>query len=425
MGKKQLTRGGKNSFDFPPTSGKNLIYDVYAGTTSQARKRGFTVTPSGNYLTFDGWAILKGHHHHAEQNQATYVGLVNKRDSNDRLIFKTAMRANTSANKGVHDEQLPKCPSNAFNRPVVLGQSGACNMDYNYTQFRAYIDLRDIFSEENEGKEWLLYIIKRVEDQIVYDRLILPFDTEAFDWRDGRVTMRSGEDAKTLSMVGADVIKRTGISGSGPSGNQRYFAPSFKYKTNGVDDAPSSNVSVWYRVYDNVTVTTGGRSYVATNSNRWASSTFWDFGGSIATLKYEKTKKTCPDGTKVDKNENCTVHVTIHHTDASTGENLRTDNKKAIVTKPYSFSAEKKGVFKDSEGRPYVPVPASQVESGTTPSHNLTFNFLYKAVIDDPTEPIEIPNPEGKADGLGSAPILFMLLFSYPVVYLSIAQVIH
>lgn len=46
-------------------------------------------------------------------------------------------------------------------------------------------------------------------------------------------------------------------------------------------------------------------------------------------------------------------------------------------------------------------------------------------MIDDPTEPIEIPNPEGKADGLGSAPILFMLLFSYPVVYLSIAQVIH
>lgn len=324
----QIPRGGKNQFSFFPESGRNLIYDVYAGSTSQAKKRGFTVTPSNNYITFDGWAIIHGHHHHAEMNQATYIGLVNKDNRNERLIYKTAMRANTTANNDIWDGKFGKCPSTAFNRPTVYGKTGACNMDYNFTQFRAYIDMREVFGEGNEDKEWLMYIIKRVEDQIIYDELILPFDTEVFTWRQGEVTMQSGQDARNLRMVAVDVIKRASVGGSGPSGNQRYFAPFEVYRTNGLDESNSSHVAVQYRVYDNISATVSGRNYVATNSNRWAASTFWEFGGSIATLSY--------------KRKSFDVNITEKYVDKSTGRTIKQNTKTVRyegkdIVKNYAF----------------------------------------------------------------------------------------
>lgn len=410
--KGRVTRGGKDPTLYNPTSGRQLIYDVYAGTTNQVKKRGFHVTTSNNYMTFDGWSIIKGHHHHAEQNQATYIGLVNANDLGDRIIFKAAMRGNTSANGDVWDGQFGKCPPNAFNRPVIKGQSGACNMDYNYTQFRAYIDLREVFEGENEGKEWLMYIVKRVEDQILFDEINLPFETEVHEWRDGKVTMKSGQDARALRMIGTDVIKRTTISGGSESGNYRYFAPSRIYRSNSVDDGTSNQVNSFYRVNDNVTATIGGRTYRATKKNKWGASTFWDFTGDQARLRYEKTKKTCPDGTKVDIDEDCTVDVTIHHIDFDTGEKLHTDKKKATVGKNYSYEPEKKGKFKDENDYDYVAFPEGQKETGKVTNHNLTFTFTYRVVIPEPDEICEIeedcpppplvdpdPVPEPEGDG--------------------------
>src|SRR5690554_4622335 len=43
---KQIPRGGKHPVLYSPTSGNNLIYDVYAGTTNQSKKQGFRVISS-------------------------------------------------------------------------------------------------------------------------------------------------------------------------------------------------------------------------------------------------------------------------------------------------------------------------------------------------------------------------------------------
>lgn len=366
----RIPRGGKNPALYSPTKGNNLVYDVYAGTTNQDKKSGFYLSPTRDIITFNGWAIIHGYHHHAQQNQATYIGLINKDNPKDRLIFKTAMhRINTSANSDVHDGQFSLCPSNAFNRPVVAGQRGACNMDYQYTQFRAFLNLRDIFTGLNEGKEWLMYIIKRVEDQIVYDTLVLPFDTESFQWGNGTVTMRSGDDARSLTMVGTDVIKRNTIGGVGPSGNQRYFAPGGVYRTNAVDDSPSNKVAVWYRVFDNVNRTVGGRTYVATNTNRWAASTFWEFGGSIATLKYSVEK----------------ANVLVKHVDANNNTLITQETIPGQkIGSNYTAKAKAKGVLKDSNGNPYVVIGENTQTQKV--GMNTIFTFKYKASIPDPTD---------------------------------------
>lgn len=361
---KKIPLGGKNPVFYTPTNGRRLIYDVYAGTHDNVKKRGFNVTPSSNYITLDGWSIIQGYHHHAEENQATYIGLVNKANSNDRLIYKAAMRANTSANSDIHDGQLNTCPANAFNRPVVVGQTGACNMNYNFTQFRAYIDMRDVFEGNNVGKEWEMYIIKRVEDQLVFDRLVLPFDTESFKWGNGTVTLRSGDDARNLTMVGHDVIKRDSIGGSAPSqGVKRHFAPGGTYRSNGVNDGTDNRVSVWYRVNDNVNATVAGRKYEATYSNRWTASAFWEFGGSIATLKYT-----------VDKTD-----VRIRHVDANDGDSLITEEtiKNRSIGSSYKANAKADGILSDSNGNPYRVTGNSTQTANVT--NNKIFTFKYKA----------------------------------------------
>src|SRR5690625_5079716 len=44
----QIPRGGKNSLIYSPKTGRNLIYDVYAGTSDQVKKRSFYLTPTRN-----------------------------------------------------------------------------------------------------------------------------------------------------------------------------------------------------------------------------------------------------------------------------------------------------------------------------------------------------------------------------------------
>ncbi|RKJ32911.1 hypothetical protein D7X33_39380, partial [Butyricicoccus sp. 1XD8-22] len=294
------------------------------------------------------------------------------------------------------------------------------------------------------------------EDQIVYDRLILPFDTESFNWKDGKVTMRSGEDARSLTMVGTDVIKRSSIGGSAPTGNQRYFIPGGVYKSNGVDDAPSNRVAVWYRVNDNLNRTIGGRVYEATYSNKWTASTFWEFGGSIATLKYtidqvdvsvkhvdannnslitedtitkrkigsSYTARAKADGVLKDSNGNpyrvignktqtktvgrstsftfkykAYAPVTINHVDDKTGATIHKETVERVVGENYNVSAKPKGHFKTKNGYDYVPTPANQRFNDIIRDKR-TITFRYKASLPDPSKIDEIKDStDGRAKG--------------------------
>src|SRR5690625_6606713 len=97
-------RGGKSPNLYRMWNGKQLVYDVYAGKTNQSKKRAWTVIKSGgeHFFSFDGWAVNFGHHHHTKQNQATYIGLVNKNNLKEKHIFKARMLTNTNANEDLH-----------------------------------------------------------------------------------------------------------------------------------------------------------------------------------------------------------------------------------------------------------------------------------------------------------------------------------
>lgn len=378
-----FVRGGKNPTFYDEWAGNMLIYDVYAGSTNQSKKREWSVIESGGepYFSFDGWAIIKGHHHHDKQNQATYIGLVNRDNPREKHIFKARMLTNTSANPDIHDDALKRCPNDAFNRKADKSYGSSCNMDYKYTQFRAYIPLNDVFgNDEDVNKVWNMYIIKRVEDRIVYDELVLPYDSKVYNWPNrGKITMESGQDNDKLRSVGVDVVKRKSARGGGGGwGSLGYFVPGQIYNRTGFNE--SSGVANWYRVYDNKRGTGqfNTPNHVPSYENRWASSVFWDFVGSVATLTWKKTH----------------VDVTVHHKDARTNTVVKTERLKAPYksSNNYTLRPKQKGELKDDKGNEilsegkfsYVADPSrsSQTVTKSNIDGNFTVTFTYQPYVD-------------------------------------------
>src|SRR5690625_2258526 len=384
-----FVRGGKNPTFYDEWAGNMLIYDVYAGSTNQSKKREWSVIQSGGepYFSFDGWAIIKGHHHHDKQNQATYIGLVNKNNPREKHIFKARMLTNTSANPDIHDDALKRCPNNAFNRKADESYGSSCNMDYKYTQFRAYIPLNDVFGNDKDvNKVWNMYIIKRVEDRIVYDELVLPYDTKVYNWSNrGKITMESGQDNDKLRSIGVDVVKRKSPRGGGVGwGSLGYFVPGQLYNRTGFNE--SSGVTNWYRVYDNKRGTGpfDTPNHVPSYENRWASSAFWDFIGGIAMLSMEKTH----------------VKVNILHIDSKTNKLLDEEKRDVKVGNTLTVKPKSKGTFKDSNGNDYIAVPhPDRQEFSKKINKDTTIEFYYRTVIDDPTNEGKYDGSEGKAKG--------------------------
>src|SRR5690606_6471396 len=73
------------------------------------------------------------------------------------------------------------------------------------------LPLDELFPSTKENKEWKLYIIKNINGHLVYDQLILSFDSNSKTWNDGILSLRSKVDNKkghSLIPLGDLILKR-------------------------------------------------------------------------------------------------------------------------------------------------------------------------------------------------------------------------
>lgn len=377
------------------TSGKKLVYDVYRGTSGKTAKGKFFIeeakfsgAPKQKYLVFYGWSALQGYHHHYANNQATYILLFNPVTFEEKM-YKAQMTSldasedmewgrSLSGNKSIYNP----CGEETFNR-----RSDSCNMYYKYVGFKAWIPLEEVFPE-TENAKWQVYIVKNVENHVVYDELRLPFDFEKVNINGGEVSLSSDVDNTKLVMNTEGVIRRTEPRGNNSSDQGKYFEKGKTYTK--IDSDEEEGTAIWYAV----------RSPEDGGKKRWTSSPYWNFGGSQAVLKMSVKTKKCPDGSTVPVSKSCKVNVTIQHIDYDTKKTLKTTTEKATVGEKYSFQAEPKGTFKDSKGNPYAPYPDEQKQAGTTPNSNFSIKFYYRVVQSDPTKEDKYKgSDEGSASG--------------------------
>ncbi|MEC1158684.1 MucBP domain-containing protein [Cytobacillus horneckiae] len=385
-------KGNKaNSF----TSGSRLAYDVYSGASGNSLKRSWAIQNSNRwtgksepYLVFWGWSALVGHHHHGANNQATYILAYNP-DTREEKMYKTEM-SSLSATKDIEYNRQNSNENSIYNACSSTAKNKVntdCNMFYRNVGFKAWLPLNELFPANATKNKWHLYIVKNVEGRVVYDELRLPFQFKDLEHSYGKVSLSSGINAQKLTMLNEGVARRDYPRQTGYSGGLYYDQGRVYQK---IDQDESAGAAIWY----------GVNSPHDSGKKRWGSSAYWGFGGDIATLSYQIDKKSCPDGSTVNMNQDCQANVTINHVDSNTGKTLKTDNKKATVGKSYTFSAEDKGVFKDSKNNPYVPAPANQKFTGTTPNNNMTFTFYYKVSLPDPSSIEELKDStEGRANG--------------------------
>src|SRR5690625_5416681 len=253
------------------------------------------------------------------------------------------MLKNTNANEDLHYIGSRTYKNNEFNHRNDTDSANSCNMNYNYTQIRSYIPLKDIFGDKNEKKEWAMYIIKRVEDRIIYDQLILPYDAQTYNWEGyGKITMESGRNANQLRMLQSEVIKRKSARGGGQGwGDLGYVVPDKTYTRTGFNE--ERGVANWFRVYDNQTGygQFTGYNYTPWYEDRWASSAYLEFTGNVATLSFEKTH----------------AQVKVQHIDKTTSHLLKEEEKQVELGKNYKVKPKKKGYFTESDGNEYLAVP--------------------------------------------------------------------
>ncbi|WP_190284986.1 PKD domain-containing protein [Bacillus sp. S3] len=260
--------GGRKSYSFE--SGAKLVYDVYSKTYSG---KGYNIeTRNGKpSIVFKGWAIIFGHKTHTASNNSTYIVAQNTKNPKKIFGYNTT-KQNWSATEDVeYNKSLStattvwnQCPSSTTNT-----NNSVCNMLYDYVGFEVAIPLSDLFPEPTTPDEWKLYIVKRVDDTVLWDTLILPFNLASQNYSQGKIDLKSEVDATTLRMIGTNVYKRTTPNTTNGTG---YFITGQDYTA---IDSNEDNTAVWYGVNDPVT-----------SSKRWSSSVYWLFGGSQAVIKY-------------------------------------------------------------------------------------------------------------------------------------------
>jgi len=282
-----IDRGGKHPRSiYSPERGNRLGYDVYQGNTNQSWKSGWQITRSGgeDFFTFDGWAVNNGYYHHDRHNTATYI-VAESRNSDEFHIFKTRL---TNLNAGKDFEYNRSSSTGAINNkcptvrdPAFMNRADSCNMEYKWVGFRAYLPLEDLFITGDE--EYDLYIIKSVSgrgnhvdiNKLVYDELILPYESENTDWNNGKLRFSSGTDQSQLRMVTAEVIMRTQPESTESGWDVGWFTENRLYDA--VSQSEGVGVPVWHGVNVN-------------GDTRYSNSMYWDFSGDIATLSWERTE---------------------------------------------------------------------------------------------------------------------------------------
>ncbi|CAI6330708.1 ABC transporter C-terminal domain-containing protein [Bacillus subtilis] len=325
------TLGLKN---FPQTSGKRLTYDVYSQKFTSG---GYKIVSkdfgkgSKKYVNFQGWAILDGYKHHTKTNHETYIvakKVVGKSGIGTTKIYGTIPYKNLSATEDLEYNNkgaglYNPCPDGATNK----NNETDCNMRYENVGFNAFLPLDELFSNKDESASWTLFIVKRLDDHIVYTPLNLPFNFSNKSYGKGDISLSSGIEGGTLQMNSVNVLKRhypRQLASDGITG--QYFTPYKFYKNVDVDE---SETAVWY----------GVKTPEDDNKTRWANTSYWTFGGRQALLSYRvDTNYTPPpqmekciepvtpeyrykyqmdfevseiDGKTVEKNKNTTTKVKV------------------------------------------------------------------------------------------------------------------
>lgn len=376
-------------------SGRKLVYDVYSGVDGKPkwqitnRDYGRGTQP---YLEFTGWSALVGYHEHNASNQETYLWALNKRTGKS-YIYQAEM-TDLDASKDLEynrqnstGEVYNACPKDAYNK-----SNDECNMYYHNVGFVAHIPLNELFPNGTTEDTWNLRIIKKVENNVVWDYLKVPFQFSDLDFSLGKISLDSGLNAGNLVMANDGVVRRNYPRQTGWSGG-RYFTINETYQRVAQNEA---NTVVWY----------GVSSPEEAGQTRWAGSAYWIFGGQPAELSYKIGQKTCPDGSIVNLDQTCSIKVDIKHVDAKSNKILREDHHKMKIGSDYSYTPENKGVFKDSQNNPYVAAPLNQQYKGKAPENNLSFTFTYKSSLTDPTRIVEM---EGSTEGMAKGDYLWEL----------------
>ena len=274
------------SKDFTMTSGRKIVYDVYS---DKFVTNGYQVITknfgkgSQKYIRFSGWSVLFGHREHTSSNQDTYI--VARKSSGDSgigtvKIYKTVQGSLDATEDLEYNNQgagiWNQCPSSATNR-----WNDDCNMKYQDVSFNAYLPLEELFNRK-EKANWDLFIVKKVQNQIVYTPLILPFEFSNKAYEGGKLSLSSGTNTNTLEMNAEGVLRRKTPRESAPSvidelGNNRYFTQG---KTYTKVDFEESQTAVWY----------GVRSPHDSNKTKWANTAYFTFKGDQAKLSFQPNR---------------------------------------------------------------------------------------------------------------------------------------
>ncbi|WP_201715513.1 CARDB domain-containing protein [Rossellomorea arthrocnemi] len=265
------------------TGGTRLVYDVYSSKYQsngwEIQSRNFTGTTK-KYLKFSGWAVLAGYKRHTSSNQSTHIVLKKTSGSSGvgtTKIYNTIPISIDATEDLEYNNQgsgvWNECSASARNK-----NNTTCNMRYDDVGFTAYIPLDEIFASQKEDAEWKLYIVKRVDNQIVYSSLIVPFEFSALSYNSGKVDLSSGTNTRLLRMNDYPVIRRNYPRQPASSAPNVYFTNGNYYTS---IDMEESKTAVWY-----------GVNYGGTK--KWANTVYWTFGGSQAVLSYTPPPDTQP-----------------------------------------------------------------------------------------------------------------------------------
>lgn len=262
------------SKDLKMESGKQIIYDVYdkkyLNDGFEIKTKKFGNKKSQPYLHFYGWAINFGYMTHTKTNHSIYVVAYNK-EENKYKYYSTILNnvdVSQEVSYNIHNKKpgeivYNQCPDSAKNKSNL-----ECNMLYENVGFQAYIPLDELFPDPYKKGKWKLYIVTRVNQHYVYDRLVVPFEFSKKPYANGQINLTSGVNANTLKMNSYPVMKQKQIGVSNPG---QYFTKGKSYKMTKANETTAT--SIWFQVKDGV-------------SKRWSTSVYWTFQGDQAVIDY-------------------------------------------------------------------------------------------------------------------------------------------
>lgn len=286
-------------------SGLRLAYDIY---NNKYLDNGFRITTrdfgKGNlqYLNVTGWAVLFGYKRHTATNHQTYIvakKVAGKNNIGSTKIYRAGAFGNLSATEDLeYNNQGPgsvwrECPATATKKNNLT-----CNMRYDNVGFSSYLPLKELFPDAYEQAEWALFLVKKVDNWIVYTQLKTPFSFSDKGWNKGKLRLRSGGQANLMKTEDYPVIRRGYPRQPANVIGPKYFTVNRLYE---MIDQEETQTTVWF----------GLRTPEDGNAKKWANSVYFGTAGTQARLSYTPDEKILPPPTKPEKPDGmCKAPVT-------------------------------------------------------------------------------------------------------------------